>query len=49
MEGVKEKDFNMFEYLVEHGTSRVLISLDDAVITRAIGTNADDFKILLMS
>jgi len=49
MERVKEKDFNIFEYLVKHDTSRILLSLDDAVITRATGTNANDFKILLMS
>jgi len=49
MERVKEKDFNIFEYLVKHGASRVLLSSDDAVITRATGTNTNDFKILLMS
>ena len=49
MERVKEKDFNIFGYLVKHGASRVLLSSDDAVITRATGTNTNDFKILLMS
>jgi len=49
MERAKEKGFNIFECLVKHDTSRVLLSLDDAVITKATGTNANDFKILLVS
>jgi len=49
MERAKEKGFNIFEHLVKHDTSRLLLSLDDAIITEATGTNANDLKILLVS
>jgi len=44
----KEKNFDIFEHLLAHDASKILLSLGDAIVTGSTGTNANDLKILLV-
>ncbi|MBA7691870.1 D-glycerate 2-kinase [subsurface metagenome] len=44
----KEKNFDIFEHLLAHDASKVLLSVGDAIVTGSTGTNANDLKILLV-